>query len=590
MVASPTIPPHSSTLVARAPAPAPALATKVVSRGSSKGVVASTSAEDDDATFAVAKLAVAKLAFTNGIDDDSTLAFSKSDDDDESTLALAKTVKSRVDDPSLGLATAVDDASTLARPRASTPRVKAHVSTPSPPRTGDARHGAPRYVGSYILSSAIAFGGMASIHLGALRASGTPVFAMKRPHPHLLNDEQHRRMLVDEANIASRIRHENVVTTHGLQELDNDLMIVMDYVAGLPLADLMPQGSPLSPTLAVTIIAGVLRGLHAAHEATSAEGEPLAIVHRDVSPQNIHVGVDGVARVLDFGIAKAAYRMQTTQAGTFKGKLAYMSPEQVMGRPVDRRADVYGAAAVLWEALAGRLLFAGSNDGHIVSMILCGCSTPPSAYVPGLPRELDAIVMRGLSVRPEDRFGTALEMAEALEATLAAPPPRARIGEWVEERGAAALQRQRELIAKIERARDASSAPAREREAKREPSPPLDATRVKVPSPSRVAATHRIRGERLAVRDAGSPARVVLHALTTLLLVVGVVSGIVAVGLPGGRAANGSLFDRIDRSSAPSSAEVDSRAAHAVALASHSVAPRDAVVERLTDVPNAPSP
>ena len=196
---------------------------------------------------------------------------------------------------------------------------------------------------------------------------------------------------------------------------------------------------------------GVLQGLHAAHEARGEAGQPLGVVHRDVSPQNILVGVDGTARVLDFGIAKAVGRLSSTQSGHVKGKFAYMAPEQLNGGEITRRTDVYGASVVLWEALTGRRLFAG-DEGVVIGRVLEGKVVAPSTVDPEIPPEVDRIVMRGLSKDPLDRYPTALEMARDLgELDLASA---LRIGEWVSTLAAATLSERAELVGAVE-----SSAP-----------------------------------------------------------------------------------------------------------------------------------
>jgi serine/threonine protein kinase len=172
-------------------------------------------------------------------------------------------------------------------------------------------------------------------------------------------------------------------------------------------------------------------------------------VHRDVSPQNVLIGADGVPRVLDFGVAKAAGRVQTTRDGELKGKLAYMSPEQLLGLGVTRATDVFAASIVLWEALTGQRLFRGDNEGEVVKKVLDARAEPPSKIVPSLSRELDAIVMRGLAREASERFSTAREMARALEKTLPLAPA-SEVGDFVEKMAGPALAKRAEWISKIE--------------------------------------------------------------------------------------------------------------------------------------------
>jgi serine/threonine protein kinase len=311
----------------------------------------------------------------------------------------------------------------------------------------------PRALEAHLVSAPIAAGGMASVHVAMSADPRQPVLALKRVHPHLASDD-FTTMLLDEAAIASCIRHENVVTTYGADMIGEELFMVMEYVAGLPLHIIMQKARPgtVPVRFAVAIIADALRGLHAAHEATDASGKPLGIVHRDVSPQNMLLGVDGITRVLDFGVAKAEHRHQRTRAGELKGKLSYMSPEQLRGDPVDRRTDVYAAAVVLWEALVGASLFNGRNDGGTFANALRGCSTRPGARVAGVPVALDAIVMRGLAMSREDRFATALDMARALDGVVASNPVRREeLAAWLRERGADVLRRQARVPAELRR-------------------------------------------------------------------------------------------------------------------------------------------
>jgi serine/threonine-protein kinase len=312
-------------------------------------------------------------------------------------------------------------------------------------------------VGRYALYGEIASGGMAVVHYGKLLGAvgfQRPV-AIKRLHPQLARDPAVRDMFIDEARLASRIRHPNVVPTLDVVADGKDLLLVMEYVHGESLQHLMRamrtrgQGIPLRITLA--IVSALLHGLHAAHEATTEEGVPLSVVHRDVSPQNVMVGVDGVARVLDFGIARAAVRLEHTREGIVKGKLAYMAPEQLGGTTMDRRVDIYAASVILWEMVVGRRLFVKDDGGTVmVDKLLAGRIDPPSRFAPGTPKLLDAIVLHGLARNPDQRFATAREMALALErlGDLARP---SEIGEWVEGLAAEALAGRAVRLQEVER-------------------------------------------------------------------------------------------------------------------------------------------
>ncbi|MBX3126339.1 MAG: protein kinase [Polyangiaceae bacterium] len=300
--------------------------------------------------------------------------------------------------------------------------------------SSSARDESVRVVGRYALFSEIAAGGMATVHLGRLLGpvGFSRTVAIKRLHATYAKDPEFVSMFLDEARLAARVRHPNVVPVLDVVTLDGELFLVMDYVEGESLAKLLKTsaGKPLPANIVVTILAHTLYGLHAAHEARSERDEPLLIVHRDVSPQNILVGADGVARVTDFGVAKATNRLQSTQEGQLKGKLAYMSPEQLREETVDRRTDIYAAAIVAWESFTGLRLYASADAGAIVTKILTGKVPPPSQYAPGLPAAVDAIVMRGLAPAASDRFETAREFARALEGALA-PAPTADVSEWM---------------------------------------------------------------------------------------------------------------------------------------------------------------
>jgi len=212
-------------------------------------------------------------------------------------------------------------------------------------------------------------------------------------------------------------------------------------------------GKRVPREIVCSVLAAVLHGLHAAHEAKSERGEPLGIVHRDVSPQNILVGVDGISRVLDFGIAKAAGRAQVTREGQVRGKMAYIAPEQLQQGAADRKADVYAAAVVLWEALTGERLFLGESEAATIAKVLTGEVQKPSALVPDIPPELDAVVMRGLNRDRDVRFDTARDMARAIEACGPLSTPSA-IGEWVEATAGNALSVRARIVSEVEQIED----------------------------------------------------------------------------------------------------------------------------------------
>jgi serine/threonine protein kinase len=321
----------------------------------------------------------------------------------------------------------------------------------------------PDLVGRYAVYGRIASGGTATVHVGRLRGAigFSRIVAIKRLHPHLAEDPEFLSTMIDEARLASRIHHPNVVSTLDVVAVERELLLVMDYVRGESLARLlrleMERERRVPLQIASAIVIGALHGLHAAHEAVDDHGTPLGIVHRDVSPQNILVGTDGIPRVIDFGIAKAAGRIQTTREGVLKGKMAYMAPEQLEGRDATRRTDVYAMAVVLWETLVGRRLFRADNDAQLVVRILSGVTDPPSREVPGITPALDALVMKGLSPRPEDRFASARDMAEMLMRVVPPAFPTS-VGAWVEEVARDRLELHGTMLAEIE----ASTGPRRD--------------------------------------------------------------------------------------------------------------------------------
>jgi serine/threonine-protein kinase len=322
----------------------------------------------------------------------------------------------------------------------------------------------PKVIGRYAVFDEVAAGGMATVHLGRLLAGEgfSRTVAVKRLHPQFARDPDFVTMFLDEARLASRIRHPNVVSTLDIEAAGDDVLLVMEYVAGESLSRLMkagrPDGAPVP--IAVAVMTSVLHGLHAAHEATTEQGIPLDLVHRDVSPQNILVGVDGVARVLDFGVAKASHRAQTTKEGQLKGKLSYMAPEQLRRDAVDRRTDVYSAAVVLWECIAGEKLFDGESEARVVMKLLSDVVPPPSRRRPGVPPDLDAVVLRGLAREPTERFASAREMAIALERCAVTAAAASSVGGWVEALAATSLAARATRVAEIERMSDQGIPPA----------------------------------------------------------------------------------------------------------------------------------
>ncbi len=324
-----------------------------------------------------------------------------------------------------------------------------------------------RVVGRYALYGAIAAGGMATVHLGRLMGpvGFSRTVAIKRLHAQYASDPEFVSMFLDEARLAARIRHPNVVPTLDVVATSGELFLVMEYVPGESLSRLSRAARERRTAMPLRVLSAimtsVLHGLHAAHEARDERGSPLGIVHRDVSPQNVLVGTDGQARVLDFGVAKAAGRMQTTKEGQIKGKLAYMPPEQLKGGSVTRQTDIYAAGVMLWELLTGQRLFSGDNEGAIVAKVLEGRIEQPSIVLArshGATMNdktmralemLDGTAMRALRMDPEQRYDTAREMALELE-RMCPPATASEVGDWVEAIAKDVLHSRAALVAEIE--------------------------------------------------------------------------------------------------------------------------------------------
>ena len=303
----------------------------------------------------------------------------------------------------------------------------------------------PERIGRYKLCFELAAGGMATVYLA--KVDGAPGFeklvALKRIHRHLAKEKRYVDMFLDEARIASRITHPNVCSVFDFGHADGEYYIAMEYLVGEPLSRLCGKVArnseqrrhPLLPIRMARVIADACEGLHAAHELKDANGELLHVVHRDISPSNLFVTFDGSVQVVDFGIASARQRIHHTATGQMKGTFAYMAPEQLAARPIDRRVDIWSLGVSLWEMLALKRLFRRDTTANAVHAILYDELVPPSTHRPQVPTELDAIVMKALERDPSKRWQTTREMGRALREFLGAQPEivgAAELSDWMD--------------------------------------------------------------------------------------------------------------------------------------------------------------
>ena len=286
-----------------------------------------------------------------------------------------------------------------------------------------------RDFGSYQLIAKLATGGMAEIFLARPTGRGTKdVLVLKRILPHLAEDDHFVTMFRDEAELASYLVHKNVCQVHAFGEFAGTWFIAMEYLHGVPLSRMMTRLSKAGKMLDLRMVAGIIvqacEGLHAAHEAKGPDGQLLNVVHRDVSPPNIMVCADGTVKVLDFGIAKARGANSRTRTGTVKGKNAYMSPEQILGKPLDRRSDVFALAIVMYEMLAIKRLFHRDSDFLTFKAITEEPIPDIRERRPDIPAGLRAALIQAMARDPNGRFETAQGFAAAIRnsvATLGGP-------------------------------------------------------------------------------------------------------------------------------------------------------------------------
>jgi serine/threonine protein kinase len=281
--------------------------------------------------------------------------------------------------------------------------------------------------GKYLLVGEIAVGGMAEVFLAVQKGveGFIKVVVIKRVLPHLTKSPEFVRMFIEEARLAARLEHPNIVRTYEFGEVDGHYYTAMEYLPGEDLfrtlnnLQLSRQSMPLH--IAAGITSQLCSGLHFAHQFTDTGGKPLNLVHRDINPANIFITYGGEVKIIDFGVAKSSTNARTL-SGMIKGKVAYMPPEQLLGREIDQRADIFSAGVVMWEMLIGRPLFLRSSEAATLYAIMNAPVAPPSKLRPDVPLQLDKIVGRALARSPSDRFATAEEMASAIDEFLIRVP------------------------------------------------------------------------------------------------------------------------------------------------------------------------
>jgi serine/threonine-protein kinase len=279
-------------------------------------------------------------------------------------------------------------------------------------------------LGRYTLVEQLALGGMAEIWLAHL--AGPEGFekavVIKKIRPHLAKQKNFLKMFLNEARLAAQLNHPNIVQIYEFGNPKEQHYIAMEYIFGRDLSEIVPKARaadiPFPTEYAIKIIAQVCEGLYYAHTKTDKQGQPLKIIHRDISPQNVLVSFDGHVKILDFGIAKAANQYEQTQQGILKGKVSYMAPEQILGHPFDNRVDIFSLGAVFYELITGYKLFSGDNEISILRSITEGAIYPPSYFNEDVPTELEDIIMKALAKEPDERYQNAWEMQRDLNQLL----------------------------------------------------------------------------------------------------------------------------------------------------------------------------
>jgi serine/threonine-protein kinase len=307
----------------------------------------------------------------------------------------------------------------------------------------------------YELVAELASGGMATVFLGRILGAGgfQRFVAIKRLHPHLASEQEFVEMFLDEARLAASIHHPNVVPILEVGTSDRGYYLVMEYIEGDTLARLLARAATsrqrIPIPIVIRIVLDTLAGLHAAHELKDDNDHHLNLVHRDVSPQNILVGINGTARITDFGVARAATRLSSTRSGQLKGKLAYMAPEQARGGQIDRRADLFAVGTVLWEVLADKRLFKGEGEADTLNRVLFEPIPKLRDVNPDVAPELEVVTMKSLDRDPDKRYPTSSAFADELEKAARASSSIASVREvadYVQKLLGQDISQQREAV------------------------------------------------------------------------------------------------------------------------------------------------
>ena len=311
----------------------------------------------------------------------------------------------------------------------------------------------PQWFGKYLLLAKLATGGMGEIFLARLTGLGgfEKVVVIKRLLPHLAEDSHFVAMFLDEARLAARLSHPNVCSVYELGEVDGQYFIAMEYLQGATVSRIIRRAGAglLDMRLVCGLIHQACEGLHHAHELTNNNGEIIGVVHRDVSPSNLFATTNGTVKVLDFGIAKAQGALATTRTGTLKGKYAYMSPEQLLSKPLDRRSDIFALGVVMFEGLTGRRLFHRDSDFLIFRAITEEPLPRVGDYRDGVPEALAQVLTRALSRDTRARYQSAREFGEAIaeaSASIGGLMPAHEVADFLQTACAKLLAEQRALL------------------------------------------------------------------------------------------------------------------------------------------------